>query len=601
MTGHPIERGVELLRELILADPRLAAEFAHSRAQFFAGSEPPAQPELERRLADRRHLEWFGFERPTGAEGVPPAQVLFDAWMERADGELRLYSNSLQHSRTGVFQVTEIEPGRGLWLEDLLGHGAFPVDEPEAADQLAVDDLLAGRIYPVGESLFRLSPAVACFRNPTLLEALQRDLGQAASGRRGTLRIAQLDLEHMFFHRRGGSEAEPQEAVVTPATASAAQAAAASGHGLLELLRAGGLEAERAEAWLETLREAAQASLTLADGGASFLDRSLERLAFDTQVDLDRARALLGTHWRELREAARADAVARASGPSHATAGRAPQRPKGARAGSSPEADQDGAVRSPEQVRRALENYDRGRAAGEGLEQLFAAIEGELGLDDDEDQDAELAPDFPGVVGALLEEYRWERAHEGRPVQAAEQLLLTGLGHYTRHIGLLEELSAEHLSAFAARVAIDRGLVPDAADATRLLDELEAFARWTEEAHQLSLWSDFERRCGDLRSSLPRIARANAALGVGTLDVGDPRRTEVIEDLASQSLGVRDSVGEWRELDSPAAVLSELRGGDQVACLIDARRARPLRCYPPEARFEPGDGAERDSGASPDG
>ncbi|MHC4893935.1 MAG: hypothetical protein ACYTFV_11360 [Planctomycetota bacterium] len=131
MTADRIEIAVQLLQELVQEHPSLREELRETQSQFFAG--------------DR-----FAFERPTEREGIPAAHELFDAWMERADGETQLLCNALLHSRSGIFEIAAVEPGNGLWLNDLLGQGSFPVDEPGAAAELAVGDLLAGcgRLLP---------------------------------------------------------------------------------------------------------------------------------------------------------------------------------------------------------------------------------------------------------------------------------------------------------------------------------------------------------------------------------------------------------------------------------------------------------------------
>ncbi|MEO0649226.1 MAG: hypothetical protein AAFZ65_00940 [Planctomycetota bacterium] len=558
MTGDRIEIGVEVLRELVLEDSRLAAELATSRARFFGGREPEGLEPPAAALAERRHFEWFAFERPTEAEGIPAAHELFDAWFERVDGETQLLSNALLHSRTGIFEVAEIQPGEGLWLNDLLGRGTFPVDEPEATAELAVGDLLAGRIFPVGDSQFRLSPAVACFRNPDLREAIRRDLEQLASERRGTLRIAQIEIERMFFGRGGGR---------SEAGAGAAEADELATR-LTTLLVDGGVEQERAEAWVENLRETAAAAARAEEDGAGVRNHLLEGLAFDTSVDLGAARELLPAAWSAFARAAAA-------------------RPEDAAPAGVPVAGADETgptIEHPDAVRRALENYDRGREQGQGLDQLFDALERELGLDDEDDADAGEAPDVPGVVGAMVREFVWESAHGGQALGASEQTMLEGLAEYTRDIGLFELLTADHLRGFAARWSLDRGRVSDEDGARALLDAVSRFARWADEEHDLELWKEFEELAKGLERSLPRVVQANALLGVSTLDVGDPDRRDVVEDVASGTVGVRDTSGAWRPLEAPDSVGALVREGDQVACQFDGERARPLRIYPPEAR-----------------
>ncbi|QDU67543.1 hypothetical protein [Engelhardtia mirabilis] len=574
MTHHPIERGVELLRELVADDPQLEAELLASRVEFF-GREPAGDPESpERVLAERRHAEWFLFERSTRRDGEPPWQVLQEQWEARADGELASIASALMHSRTGVFEVGDVEPGVGLWLHDLLGHGVFAVHEAEASAQLRTGDVLAGRIFPCGDSQFRLSPAMACFRNQRLLEALRSDLGSLRTGRRGTLRVAQLEIERMFFGRSSTQSLEPTEGVGDYDSAEAPSSERQLTAELLEVLVEGGVERERAEAWVESLRGAAKAAGPAA--GTSLRGDLLDQLAFETQVDLDRARAIIGEAWIAFAEAVpesaeampeSAEAVPENEQPDQATTNEVETKSRPPKSGASAA------------VARALENFDRGRAAGQDLDQLFDALEGELGLDDEDEHDLESAPDFPGVIAAVIEEYLWETSQES-PVSDHDRRTLDALGRYARALGVLEDLGPEHLTSFATLFATERGLIPDGAAARKLLSTLERFARWVEEAHHSPLWTSFERRYKDLVETLPRTADANQALGSGGVDVGSPERHPVEEDLSLECLGLRSDNG-WLPLEAPSAALKRIRVGDQVAADTSGDAARVLRVYAP--------------------
>jgi len=373
---HTIERGLDLFRVLIGENNALAAEFEASHSEFSTGvagegpgavGDPDAPAEL---LAARRHLEWFLLERPSAHLERVPVQALQDAWFERAGTAERQIAEAFLHSLAGAFEVTSSEPGRGVWVTDLFAPGEMPIEEREAAPELQPGDLLVGRLFPIGEGVFRLSPAVACFRDPRLLEAVRGDLEQMRSSRRGVLRVQQLDLERLFF--TSAAAARPGLPDESHETGSAA---ATRIHA--ELVEAG-LAPEDAAGVIETLRDAPRTP--------GFITEILDQLAFDTDVDLDRTRRALAELWSI----------------NHTTA-------------SSATAAQDTAAQdtagedTAEDAHTALAAFDQGRAAGTDLEELFRELAANLGVEAPTDDDEETPPpEFPGVVGAMVEEFLWD-------------------------------------------------------------------------------------------------------------------------------------------------------------------------------------------------
>ncbi|MHC4893936.1 MAG: hypothetical protein ACYTFV_11365 [Planctomycetota bacterium] len=380
----------------------------------------------------------------------------------------------------------------------------------------------------------------------------------------------------MFFGRGGGRVAPgagAEEALELAEQLTALELA----EQLTVLLTDGGVERERAEAWVESLREAAEAAARIGEDGTGVRNRLLESLAFDTSVDLDRARELLGPAWA---------AFARARTPERVVQESAAETQTGSAGTGATQTSDNAPITGdgPDAVRQALENYDRGREAGVGLEQLFNTLEQELDLDDDEEEDDATAPDFPGVVAAMVEEFLWENDQGGEALEPDQAAALKSFAQFTADVGLFESLTADHLLTFAARWSLDRGRLTNESVAIATLSALEAFARWSDSEHELELWSDFSETAETLGANLPRVVRANSTLGVGELDVGDPARLDLTEDLAEERLGVRDPNGDWYVVEAPASVLSELRVGDQIACRFEGECALPLRCYPPEAR-----------------
>ena len=65
---------------------------------------------------------------------------------------------------------------------------------------------------------------------------------------------------------------------------------------------------------------------------------------------------------------------------------------------------------SPEvDVSSALADFDAGREQGQDLEQLFDELERKLGVAPEAPEAEPGPPAFPGVVAALVGEFRWER------------------------------------------------------------------------------------------------------------------------------------------------------------------------------------------------
>ncbi len=284
MDHNQIERAIEILRELVAQDPERESALVASRGEFFGGEPGAGLDEASRALADRRHFEWFAFEGPQLSGGGPAGQELRERWEARADGDLRAWVAALLRSRAGIFEVLQADPRDGLLVQDLLSRATLVVDEPEAAAELASLD----------DEQFLLSPAVACFRNPDLRAALVRDLEGLAASRRGTLRIAQSELERMFFSVRGSGQAGPAREQADELAAE-----------FTELLVEGGVERERAEAWVESLRGTADAAARVGRDGTEVRSGLLDGLAFDTEVDLDRARQLIGPAWEAFGRQAR--------------------------------------------------------------------------------------------------------------------------------------------------------------------------------------------------------------------------------------------------------------------------------------------------------
>lgn len=573
--SHPIDRGLALLASLVRQRPELEAERQASQDEFFPSGRLPQDP-AERGQAERRHLEWFVFERNSPALGDLPIFALEGELESELGAEGPAVALALRTSRSGVFRVQTVVPGEGLWLEDLASRGALPIAEAEASHDLSEGDLLCGRLYPLGDERYRLSPAMAVFRDDQLASALEHDLERLRARRRGTLRIAQGELERMFFAGSpapSAAGAPPQRAAPGPGEAlplAAEQAAQQVRGELLELLVSGsgpgreGLGQERAQALLSAFELEAQRGGRAS--AAQALGDLLDAVAFHSRLDLERVRRLCIEHWNGL--LAQSLPAASAAAPD-AVAPAPPKRPPGAglaafrrlAGGRVPAA---GDVPDRDSAARALSAFDAGRARGEDLEALFGQLEKDLGLDGEGDEEFSASPDFPGIVGALVEEYQWERRAEGDSAGAsADAALLAALSQEVAEIGLLEELDGGRLARFAVRSALIEGAFADP------LPALERFARWIEEQHGHALWADFQAQAASLQRDLPRLARAQRILeqsGASARGAAAPEREELLQTSLEfgERLGIRDDEGRFVPLDLPADLAAELRPGDRA-------------------------------------
>jgi len=541
-----IERALAVFGELVAEEPALAEELDRS-FELFASDGEPADPELA-----RRHLEWFVLERPSEHLGSTPVEALQEPFLERA-GVDRGALPALLGSRAGAFEVTGVEAGEGLWLRDLFGMGEYPVQEPGAAAELRPGDLVVGRLFAREEGLFSLSHAAGCFRDPALLEALRDDAARLRANRRGTMRIEQAELERLFF--RPLRDAEGAAEASTPEE-------------LLQELADAGMDAETARgvaAELEAAREE--------PAGGDPVTEILNALALRTDADLEQARRALVRRW----------GPGRRSAPRPAGADAAPAPARAGPASSDEPAPQ-------RRVQEALAEFDRGRAAGRDLEQLFRDLERDLGVDaGDGDADEAVAPDFPGVVGAMVDEFLWETAREQGASAASARRCLQALSRYAGRIGLLEDLGPRELLDFAGRWLLQDADPLDEAAARELLAALADFCRWVEERHAHPLWTPFESTWRALEAAVPRLAAARAAAadaglvpGPGTPAAGV--RLFTVETARPERLRLAARGQAPREVEVPAAVGRHLRPGDLVRARVDGGNVRLEGFYPAAIR-----------------
>ncbi|MEM6570964.1 MAG: hypothetical protein AAF957_21310 [Planctomycetota bacterium] len=587
-----IERCLEILAWEVRSDANLAKEFEASIEVFFRGSAPGGGENVtETLLAARRHLEWFLVEHHSPSLRGAVAERLEDRYAARVDAirreeddetanALEEAIDSLRRSHTGIFDVEEVRAGEGAWLRDLTGLGNYALGDPAMSRRLVEHDLLVGRLYPTGEGLNTASPAVAIVRGANIAGALEADLNRMRSeGAANVIRVSQGELEAMFFGAGTGpslTDSAPQAAAdpvdADPATGEAVAEPDASadpvGDATAALLGAG-LDADTAGSALERLLREPRDPERLVHGGGDALGTILEQLAFDTDVDLEAARSALLRAW---------DLVS--------TAGHGPD---GAAEETTADVDDD-AARC-----KAVDAFAEGRAAGGDAGELVRTLRRDLGLgDEDGDEGDRPAPDFPGVVGAMIDEMAWELGATDPAFDAKRLAPLQHLATFAKPIGVFEELSGTDLLQFATFWLQEKGALTSDEEAVALVHALRRFCDWALDAHEVDVGSEVLDALDGLETSLPRIRRANDALDpaareAGDEDVGERLEIESIDAEGAASFEtsgdrVRTAAGDELTVLFDGALREHLRPGDQIRGRVELDgHALVYRCYPPEA------------------
>jgi hypothetical protein len=598
MTLDPstIERCLEVLGSLVRGLPKLNAEFEGSIETFFKGSRPGAADDLrETLLAGRRHLEWFLLEhhsatlRGSVAEKLAPAYgdavaacLAEDDDHEGMGAALELALEALLRSHTGIFEAESTDTEEAVWARDLGGFGTYALRTAGLEGRLRHGDLLVGRLYPTGDGGNVASPTIAIVRSEEIRTALTADLSRVREESSvNVLRIGQRDLEAMFFATsdsgpRARVEAEPAQAQEHPE-----EPALDSAESALETLLAAGLADPMAREALRVLAAAPRDPERLVHGLEDPLAKVMESLAFETDVDLEAARTALIKAWDLTSKVAASPA--------------APGAP------SKPTEPSDDAEREA-----AIDAFARGRARGEDAASLLQKLEEDLGIAGDgpgegiaeriaEEGAETAAPDFPGVVGAMVDEMRWEMTATRDGFDVETLAPLQHLANFARPIGVFEELKGRDLFQFTTFwIQETRALASDP-EAMALVAALREFCEWALDAHEVDLGSEFLDALDGLETSLPRLRRANDALELGPSEPAEgegdgyevlavDRQQPASFETSGDRLAPRGG-GESLTVILPEPLRGLLSAGDYVRATISLEgHARVFCCYPPEAR-----------------
>jgi len=251
----------------------------------------------------------------------------------------------------------------------------------------------------------------------------------------------------------------------------------------------------------------------------------------------------------------------------------------------------ESAAETPEhasQTRTAVEAFERARRQGGDVDALISKLQGDLEIGDLDEGAAEdelaPAPDFPGVVGAMIEEFLWET---GLSDEAERDRFssLQSLGEFSKKIGVFDEFGASDLLQFTTFWIHEQGLLQSPRAVDDLIAALGAFCRWAQEQQELPLLDAFGATLEGLRDSLPNIVALNVRLATAPNKEPLGELFEVQRSPEKDAIELVDRAGNVHTtIEFPAALRASLRGGEFVRADIDVLgRVTPYRFYPPQA------------------
>ncbi len=550
-------------------EKRLQAEVHRARREFFPVGAPAADAlPGAATAADLRFHEWFLLERESELLGAVPAVV--PPFVDLAE--------ALPDSVLGVFLV---QPTAGdlVVARDLQDEADLELVAPKGA--LRPGDLLVGRIYDHGGGRWLPSSALSIFRpGAELGKAFQRDVQRLDLQRR----LRQIELEHLLLHRNRPLDTDKAAVKVVPLEHLEAD--------LDRLLVTSGSELSAADI---------SQQLALAVRPGPVLGPMLDSLAFDTVVDLDRARALLLEIWNAHHEGEEQEDRTTlepdlGSTPPGETLGERLVRTldEGLQqkrdvgelfaqlermAGIDPDPDEDdllagGAAAAAEGEDESTSDEEPGRRD---------ATADDDDIDDDEIEDGERAPrsaphrqppiadgaDDPiddgtaGDLGPLVEEYLWEQGRDRDDTAAPLRLLAelqqnTALPHHN-----LEQVTTVDVMRLLLHVYL--GSAPAArADAVHAaFGELRGFFDWAVAEQEIPVSGVLAGCQGPLLDQLDRLQTAGLHLSTPATGRLRPGILEV-DDVGKDGFGARDDDGSDHWISASATALAALRPGDLV-------------------------------------
>ncbi|MBL4769743.1 MAG: hypothetical protein JKY61_01020 [Planctomycetes bacterium] len=547
-----LRNGLEALQGLTLKKAGLKQEWTDAWAQFSQGAPPFEKAQTQGSSACGRFREWFLLERHSPSLLGAPFDRLINEWRESHPDFTEHVEPLLLSSFTGIFEVGDLVEDQGAWVRDITGFGEFALQDRRGSSEMRTGDLLVGRLFSVPGSLHVPSGDATWLRSPDLSEALERDLNRMYGEGAKILRLAAPELEAMFFH-----PTSPHRAA---AKSSASKSSAQTNNAIAEareFLTLAGWSRTEIKAWFKAIKSARFDPKSLAANPTDPVGQALEQFAFNTKIDLSEARRILTQAWMASK-----------------------------RESTKTEASDERPAESSEGARDAVNRFAAAQAAGNDMEMHFQDLEQSLGLPvDPEDEDPGTAPDFPGVIGAMVAEFKWDMERQGK-ANAKWIERLRPFAEYTRTIGAFEDLSRREVLSFCCFWSLEQGLLQEAGTALETIQALEQFIQWALEEHDMPLHEECKTLLGDLRTSLPRVVTLNQQLEVSPASSSeDPGQLfSVGKTMDTGAIALFDRGGNQYTSILPAALDGKVLFGDNLRANLDLEGKAQVFCvYPPEA------------------
>jgi|GEM_PF-4190772 len=505
---------VAKLTQTLNATERLHAEMQRARREFF-GEDATKKPDY---AAEHRFAEWYLFERESETLGAIP--ILVPPCCNDA--------GDLGDSIAGLFLVENAD--NGCAVRDLQAGEMLEIAD---AESLEVGDLLVGRLYPSPQERWSASAATPALRpGKAIAEAFMRDLKKLGLDRR----LQQIELEHLLLQQHAAVEQMPVVPGPPPEPIAPLEHLEAD---LDQLLKSVG---DRHQA--EVISQ--QLAVALRPGG--LIGPLLDQLAFDTDVDLDKARRLMMEIWNA----------------HHAGAG--PES-------DAPEVDAEGppGLTLGEQLVRTL---DEGVGNNQDIEEVFAQMERLAGVDDDEasEDEGEQAREAAliermesgdgdvGDLGPLVAEFHWETDTPDAtscPLSLWVELQRNAPVPNTE----LESIKAPDLMRLLLHIYLRSSPTERSSQVRQAFERLTRFYDWltvTQELDQRAVLSNCE---GVLLEHLDRLQTASLALSNDAPAEQSPGLLQV-EEIGADGFGARDDDGGSHWLIAAKSAVEALEVGD---------------------------------------
>lgn len=528
MTRDEVQRQTECIARLAVQlsnQPRLQAELQRARRQFFGEDLRRAGDDA----AEHRFAEWFLLERDSETLGAVPVTI----------PPYSLDVDELEGSIAGLFLVESV--GSTVTVTDVQDGEVMELAE---AGSLQVGDLLVGRMYAVSGERFAPSAATPALRpGRDLAKAFMRDWRELDLGRR----LWQIELEHLLLRKHGSTSASVGGKAPAETLAE-------------DLVPQPSAPLEHLEADLEQLllsvgnhHSATDLSqqLSLSPRPGALIGPLLDQLAFETDVDLDRARRLLLEIWN-----------AHHAGQVRSTeeAGQSSSGPPGETLGE-----------------RLVRKLDEGIGEQENMEDLFAQIEKVAGIEPDEDEAGDDArqtaivaevfdtssPDGDdGDLGPLVLEYHWETGAD-EPEHSALSLWVELQRNAAVPNTEVEAIPAGDLMRLLLHVYL-RSAPKERTDQVRqAFEELRRFYDWVLETQEIDRREVLQSCRGALLDQLERLQAAGVALSNDQPPAQSPGLMQV-EEKGADGVGARDDDGGSHWLMVSKSAVELLAVGDIV-------------------------------------